>query len=169
MNLTEKIQQIKKVLFDTAAPADAPGKAYKLQDGTDVIISELKEGGDVVINGAPAKAGDYVLNDGTAFTIDKDGKIAALTPAAAEGAAEAVKKEMRALFAANKKELDDAKALIAKQDKALKLMFETIQLIGREPTGESPEDPRARFSFNKAKEKADYKSRMMQAVGEAIK
>ena len=169
MNITEKIQQIKKVLFDTAAPADEPGKSYKLQDGTEVIISQLKEGGDVVINGAPAKAGDYVLSDGTAFTVDKDGKITALTPAAADSATEAVKKEMRALFAANKKELDDAKAVIAKQDKALKLMFETIQLIGREPTGDAPEDPKAKFSFNKAKEKADYKSRMMQAVGEAIR
>jgi len=74
----------KKLLFDTATPA-APG--YKLADGSDVTISDLSVGGDVLIGGTPAKAGDYTLDNGTTFTVGNDGKISAVTPVAQAAAA----------------------------------------------------------------------------------
>ena len=86
MNIAEKLAQIKKLLFDTAVP-QAPGqgiaKPYKLQDGTPVTVSTLAQGGSVLINGSPAKAGGYVLEDGTQFTVDDSGKISAIMPAKA--------------------------------------------------------------------------------------
>ena len=94
MNITEKLAQIKKLLFDAAAPqAPGPGSAkpYKLQDGTPVTVSALAPGGSVLINGSPAKAGDYVLEDGTQLTVDDSGKITAIVPAKAAAKAPAAK------------------------------------------------------------------------------
>jgi len=86
MTIAEKLAQIKKLVFDTATPPSpaapgAPGKQYKLQDGTPVQISALAPGGDVLVNGSPAKAGSYTLQDGTQFTVDENSKITAVTPA----------------------------------------------------------------------------------------
>lgn len=87
MTIAEKLAQIKKLVFDTATPpqpaaaGQGNAKQYKLQDGTPVLISTLTPGGDVLINGSPAKAGSYTLQDGTQFTVDEKSKITAVTPA----------------------------------------------------------------------------------------
>ena len=70
------------------APPTAPaGKTYKLQDGTEISISQagdLPAAGDMVtINGAPAPANTYTLSDGATITVDATGAITAYMPAAA--------------------------------------------------------------------------------------
>lgn len=70
-----------------APPAAPAGKTYKLQDGTEISISQagdLPAAGDMVtINGAPAPANTYTLEDGSTITVDATGAITAYTPVAA--------------------------------------------------------------------------------------
>lgn len=70
-----------------APPAAPAGKTYKLQDGTEISISQagdLPAAGDMVtINGAPAPANTYTLSDGATITVDATGAITAYTPVAA--------------------------------------------------------------------------------------
>jgi hypothetical protein len=68
-----------------AAPVVAPAPTeYTLQDGaTKVTITDLNIGGVVMIAGAPAVAGSYTLQDGTAITVAEGGIISAVTPPAA--------------------------------------------------------------------------------------
>jgi hypothetical protein len=63
---------------------------FKLKDGTDITItiddpavSSVPDPGDMVmINGAPAPAGDYELEDGSKFTVDSTGMITVFTATA---------------------------------------------------------------------------------------
>lgn len=74
---------------DPAAPAGVD-QPFKLQDGTEITIniedpavSMVPDAGDMVmIAGAPAPAGDYILEDGTTFTTDATGAITVITAAA---------------------------------------------------------------------------------------
>lgn len=97
MTLKERFLKIKAAFDGTPpvppapapapAPASAPtSKTYKLQDGTEISISqagELPAAGDMVtINGAPAPANTYTLPDGSTITVDATGMITMYTAAA---------------------------------------------------------------------------------------
>jgi len=99
MTLKERFKLI-KAAFDgtppappvpasTPAPAPSPaaGKIYKLQDGTEISISQagdLPAAGDMVtINGAPAPANTYMLEDGSTIVVDATGAITTYTAAPA--------------------------------------------------------------------------------------
>jgi hypothetical protein len=68
-------------------PAPPAGKIYKLQDGTEISISQagdMPAAGDMVtINGAPAPANTYTLEDGSTIVVDATGMITVYTAAAA--------------------------------------------------------------------------------------
>lgn len=71
-----------------AAPTVPPAptvKPYKLQDGTEISITQASEtpaAGDMVsINGLAAAEGLYTLEDGSTITVDGTGMIVAYTPA----------------------------------------------------------------------------------------
>lgn len=54
-------------------------ETMSLLDGTAIAITKLEVGGDVLINGEPAKEGTYTLSDNTVITVDAAGKIASVT------------------------------------------------------------------------------------------
>lgn len=71
-----------------AAPTPIPTPTiFKLKDGTEIsvmiddpAVSALPDVGDMVtVTGAPAPAGDYVLEDGTTLTVDATGAITAVS------------------------------------------------------------------------------------------
>jgi hypothetical protein len=121
----------------TANPADT-AKQYKLQDGTPVEIDKLEVGGIVTINGQPAPASEYVLEDGTNVTVDDKGTITEVESKQAEAtepddfkkqvndkftALEAEFKTHKESFAAVQAEFNNAKELLSKQDQAIKGAF----------------------------------------------
>jgi hypothetical protein len=71
-----------------AAPAPVPAepKSYKLQDGTEIAISQAGEipaiGDSVMIGGAPAPEGVITLEDGSTITVDAAGIITQVSEAA---------------------------------------------------------------------------------------
>lgn len=68
-----------------AEPAAPAAKTYKLQDGTEIAITQAGEtpaiGDTVTVNGAPAAEGVLTLEDGSSITVDAAGTITAITPA----------------------------------------------------------------------------------------
>jgi len=203
MTIAEKLAQIKKLVFDTAMAQPAPkqqpakgAKQYKLQDGTPVSITQLATGGDVLINGSPAKAGDYVLQDGTQLTIDESSKITAVTPPADDAkpqpkdapgddgansdaaeddavTAKALKQQLtqhqqafEAYKAATDKKLADHAQQMDKHKDALQQMFEVVQKIAKTPTGEAPQPAKAKFSFSKVNDRKEMMNRYLHAMDE---
>jgi hypothetical protein len=71
----------------TPAPAAMAAKTYKLQDGTEISISQAGEmpavGDLVTIGGVPALANTYTLEDGSIITVDATGAITVYTAAPA--------------------------------------------------------------------------------------
>lgn len=202
MTIAEKLAQIKKLVFDTAmaqpAPKQQPAKGatqYKLQDGTPVSITQLAAGGDVLINGSPAKAGDYVLQDGTKLTVDENSKITAVTPPvddakkspkddAAAGdndaatdddtaSVKALKQQLQqhqqafeAYKAATDKKLADHTQQMDKHKDAMQQMFEVVQKIAKAPTGDAPGPAKAKFSFSKVNDRKEMMNRYLHAMDE---
>lgn len=98
MTLKERFLKIKAAFDGTppvppanppapAPPASPAAKTYKLQDGTEISISQagdLPAAGDMVtINGAPAPANNYTLADGSVIVVDATGIIVTYTAAPA--------------------------------------------------------------------------------------
>lgn len=72
---------------ETTSTAEVALTAYKLADGSEVMISALEVGGDVMIAEAPAPAGTYVLEDESSIVVGEDGKIAEIIAKADEAIA----------------------------------------------------------------------------------
>lgn len=86
-DILSKVKLLFNDLMNPAAaasepPAPAPNE-YELKDGGKVMIDKMEAGGTVMIDGAPALAGDLELADGTKITVADNGVIAAITPASA--------------------------------------------------------------------------------------
>lgn len=67
-----------------ANPVQTLSTDYKLADGTAVSIDKLEVGGVVLVNGAPAGAGEYELEDGTKCIVGDGGVIMAVAPKAVD-------------------------------------------------------------------------------------
>lgn len=112
----ELLEDIKKALKfeDTATPntpdpnTPAPVQltAYKLADGSEIMISALEVGGDVTIADAPAPAGTYVLEDQSSIIVGEDGKIAELVAAPDAAPAAELPEDMNAKFEARVAKLE---------------------------------------------------------------
>lgn len=70
----ELLKSIKQ-LFESSAPI-----AYKLIDGTEIMIDTLSAGGLVTKDGAAALEGEYTLENGTVVKVDATGMISEVTP-----------------------------------------------------------------------------------------
>lgn len=98
MEAVETLNKVKEFFNSLIAPAPvapavapqatpvapvALGTDYKLADGTAVMIDKLEPGGVVMINDAPAPAGEHILEDGTKIEVVEGGVIAEVYPPAA--------------------------------------------------------------------------------------
>lgn len=54
-------------------------EAIKLTDGSEIQVSSLEVGGAVSINGVPAPAAEYTLEDNRVISVDETGNITAIT------------------------------------------------------------------------------------------
>lgn len=96
MEAVETLNKVKEFFNSLIAPAPvapavapqvapvapvALGTDYKLADGTAVMIDKLEPGGVVMINDAPAPAGEHILEDGTKIEVVEGGVIAEVYPA----------------------------------------------------------------------------------------
>lgn len=89
-DILTKVKLLFNDLMAPAAAASAPAapapNEYELKDGGKVMIDKMEVGGIVMIDGAPALAGDLELADGTKITVADNGVIGAITPASAPDA-----------------------------------------------------------------------------------
>jgi len=98
MEAVETLNKVKEFFNSLIAPAPvapavapqatpvapvALGTDYKLADGTAVMIDKLEPGGVVMVNDAPAPAGEHILEDGTKIEVVEGGVIAEVYPPAA--------------------------------------------------------------------------------------
>lgn len=65
-----------KQTFDVTGDTGSEATSMKLKDGTEVTVTELNNGGVLMIGAAPAPNGDYELEDGTKITVSDGGVIA---------------------------------------------------------------------------------------------
>ncbi len=141
--LLTKISEGIKQMFDampapaTSAPADMPPSPttnkYTTSDGTVIEVEALEVGKPVIINGSPAPAGDYTLEDGTAVSIDEAGMIASVTPppveapAAPEFNADAKFAAYDEKFTAYEQKFENQAKLINAQSEELKKQKEAFE------------------------------------------
>ena len=125
----------------------------KLKDGTEVEITALEVGGIVSINGQPAPAGDYTLDDNTVITVGDNGAITAVVPT--PSMEEEMKKKMFALetstnekFASYESRFADYEAKLSKATKVIEGLLQLTQTLAEQPTG-TPDpitNPATKFS-----------------------
>jgi archaellum component FlaC len=166
----------------TANPVDT-AKQYKLQDGTPVEIDKLEVGGIVTINGQPAPANEYVLEDGTNVTVDDKGTITEVESKQAEAiepddfkkqvndkftTLEAEFKTHKESFAAVQAEFNNAKELLGKQDQAIKGLLEVVEKLAKTPTADPVEETES-FKTEKFEKKANKLDRIVEAIKEQRK
>ena len=80
----EILEQIRQAFSDEAPAAEAQPVAlmeYKLEDGTEIMVSALEVGGEVKIGDTPAPAGTHKLEDGSSIVLDEAGIITEVIPA----------------------------------------------------------------------------------------
>jgi len=95
MEAKEILARVKEFFNELTAPAPAPApeapvklSEYEVKGGGMVTIDKLEAGGVVLIDGAPAVAGELELADGTKLVIAENGVIAEVMPGAAAEATE---------------------------------------------------------------------------------
>jgi len=166
-----------------AAPAPAPAPAqplntdYQLKDGTPVSISELAEGGVVLVGEAPAPAGEHELADGTKLTVGEGGVITSVTPAVAAAAPAAptdYSKEFSTInekfagyeqkFAAYEEKFKQQEEAIQRAMAMNEKLFAVVEKLAEMPTA----DPvTTNNSFSSAKETT--KAEKLKALAEGLK
>lgn len=107
MEAKEILARVKEFFNELTAPAPAPApeapvklSEYEVKGGGMVTIDKLEAGGVVLIDGAPAVAGELELADGTKLVIAENGVIAEVMPAAAPAEPAAPEVDMAGKFAA---------------------------------------------------------------------
>lgn len=150
----EAIESIKKLLFSDEQPPVAPvptpeseqkmAKEYKLKDGTIVMVDDVKVGGIVTVNNEPAPDGEHELEDGTKL-VTNGGQITEIKPAIVVPVVDEEMKQLPAHFGEMKQsfaaQIDELKATVATQEKALKEMFSLLEKVAdnsQEPPIEQP-------------------------------
>ena len=185
-----------KAAFDApvvvpAAPVAAASTpvVYKTADGQEISVEQAGEkpaaGDKVTIAGAPAPMADYVLEDGTTICVDETGTVTACTEAA-PAAPEAPEMDMKTKCeelaaritaletelakvrqpATQMAEVATALAKVEKSEGVMKLMFELVEQMVKQPTADPktlPENQKSKFQAEKEKNQKRF-----EAMGSAI-
>src|SRR5262245_13978097 len=75
-----KIKAMFEGLPPTTTPQAQTSQTLKTTDGIEIVVDELKVGGKAMINGAPAPANTYTLENGDSITVDATGLITVHVP-----------------------------------------------------------------------------------------
>lgn len=161
MNIKEKIEEFKKFFFseEPTTPAIPPVEAepikqtvtHETTEGLLLTIDKMEVGGIVTNGELPVDDSTYTLKECGTFTT-KNGVIETITmPAPAAPVAPVVDEEMKkeltevkAQFAAVKSEKEkfeaSLNAKIEKQNKAIEMLFEALEQVGK-MSSEAPLEP----------------------------
>lgn len=134
-SVKEMMASFKEKFFGPAAPAAAPAPTqtlatdYTTKDGVVVSVDKLEVGGVAMVNGAPAPAGDYELQDGTCFTVGDGGAIASVQPCAPAdpNAAPAMSSDYSAQFAEINEKFSAYEARFAEQTNTISQLSQSFQ------------------------------------------
>jgi hypothetical protein len=91
MDAKEMLKKIKEIFNSPVAAAEpvapaAPSAPVMTKDGKSLVIDKMESGGVVMIDGMPAPAGSYELEDGSIITVSEGGIIAEVKPAMEQAA-----------------------------------------------------------------------------------
>ena len=158
MNIKEKFEAIKKVIFADVIPTPADPMAmpmppmaeptkYTLKDGTVITIDKLEIGGMVMNGDVVAADGEYALEDGTSITVmagsivelmnpsqaaieplDASKQVAPITPAQSVDAMKKLQDNVTAMAA----KVDELNSKFTKQIEANKQLFELVEMVANE-------------------------------------
>lgn len=163
----------------TDAEIDTEMALYKLQDGTEVGISTLAEGGNLIIAGVPATEGEYTLEDGTKISVDASGvilkvEVAGVEPDAPmlmskEDFAAVVSEKVDAVKADFATQIDTQNKTIADQKEVIKQLFEIVEKLGGEPSDNPPAPRKKVQSFGMTNDQRNTKiGRYAEAMDQAL-
>lgn len=159
-------ETIKVLLAEQPAPVAPQPEAqpaqkfagYMLQDGTPIEVESLEPGKVVMINGAPAPAGEHILSDGTKIELDEMGVITEVSapeiedvpaPVAAPVAQAAPQFDAQARFAeveaAFSAQISELKAAVDQQNQVINQLFEAVKQMADLPVAQAPVQPAQAF------------------------
>lgn len=160
-------ETIKVLLAEQPAPVAPQPEAqpaqnfagYMLQDGTPIEVESLEPGKVVMINGAPAPAGEHILSDGTKIELDQMGVIIEIeapeveqpeaAPVAAPVAQAAPQFDAQARFAeveaAFSAQISELKAAVDQQNQVINQLFEAVKQMADLPVAQAPVQPAQTF------------------------
>jgi hypothetical protein len=154
MNIIEKIEAIKKVLFATDMPPAPEPTKYTTTDGSTVLTATtLEVGSDVMIGEIAAPDASYSLDNGKTIVV-VGGKITEVSDTASEPATDAVELEnmkvltkdmatklaaIEAKFAA---QLEATKVELATQKQTNKDLLEVVEFMGNQSKQAPVETPK---------------------------
>ena len=159
-------ETIKVLLAEQPAPVAPQPEAqpaqkfagYMLQDGTPIEVESLEPGKVVMINGAPAPAGEHILSDGTKIELDEMGVITEVSapeiedvpaPVAAPVAQAAPQFDAQARFAeveaAFSAQISELKAAVDQQNQVINQLFEAVKQMADLPVAQAPVQPAQTF------------------------
>ena len=172
MNIPDTLKKLKALFAEIPAetpPAEqAPATTeYKLKDGTAVTIDNLAAGGSVMINGLPAPAGEYTLEDGTGLMVDMNGII--LEMKGGEAPAEEMQQpdkyaehfanidakfaDMTGIIDRQNGTLQRFDAALKQSNEALQGLLQVVEKIANTTAAEPAEAPRQQFKKETPKTK----------------
>lgn len=184
MKAAEIIAQLRQTFNELVKSAEVPqapatepaGIKAKLQDGTEITISEMEIGGVVTKDGLPVPAGSHTLEDGTVINTGENGVITEIVLAAAPAAAPSTAPEPTAMvseltekfhsfqsqaaekFTAYEARFEEYEKRLAKATKVIEGLLNLTQTLAETPTG-AP-DPAIKgaqiFSTKPEKTEANY-------------
>jgi hypothetical protein len=164
MNILEKIEAIKKVLFATdmppapmPMPTPEPPKeptSYTTTDGSTVLTTtSLEVGSDVMVGEVSAPDGSYTLDNGKTIVVVA-GKITEVSDTASEPATENVEElqkqvatmatQLAAIEAKFSTQLEANKIELAAQKQTNKDLLEVVEFMGKQ-SNQKPLEPTKKF------------------------
>lgn len=147
-------------------------EAVTLTDGSQIQVSSLEVGGTASINGVPAPAGEYTLEDGRTITIDETGNITNITVAGVDLTEqfEAHKQEFSALKGefneyktTAEQRFANAEETIGKQADIIGQMMALVEELAKQPGGDPPATKKV-FSFQKTELKSAKLNKFAEAA-----
>jgi len=156
---------VKSPMTDASGDVSAMPKAAvkmiaaKLQDGTEVEVTELAVGGIVTIKGVPAPMGEHMLEDGTKIVVGDNGVIMQLdlpeapmeAPVIIDMSAKfaAFESATNEKFAAYENKFAEYEVKLTQANKVIQGLMDISKLLVEAPTAKADEGVKTANNFNK--------------------
>ena len=166
MNASEKIAQLKKLLFgeqtpptptpdQKGEPTPAPAKMtkeVKTVDGKTLVVDDLAVGANVLLDGAAAADGEYTLEDGSKLQVaggqivELSSKTEDLIPEETMAKFAAELTALKVEFGTHKEAFAATQSELATQKQAFAQLLEVVSALSNQPTQPPIQQPAKSFS-----------------------